>query len=95
MVVLWHLARPIPNSCCGVPFYIHWALPLFIALLPLIASTKRARMGHSRSNYVYGPALWITVTLHELGHALVGKALKFKVSKISLAFWRPDLLDNF
>jgi Zn-dependent protease len=72
-------------TCCGVPIHIHWAFPIFMAFAVIdCINSKNNGWVIIALILVNGPALWVTVTLHELAHAAAAKIVKIPVKKIMI-----------
>lgn len=64
----------------GIPIKAHWTLPLFLAFKIFSDSRPEA----FRYNLAFAAILFITVIIHELGHALTAKSVGGKAHEIVL-----------
>ena len=64
----------------GIPIKAHWSLPVFLAIRIFSDSNPQA----FRFNLAFAAILFVTVVVHELGHALTARSVGGKANEIVL-----------
>lgn len=76
--------RAFAFSAFGYPVIVSWSAIIILAIVSFASAGDGSSMSHIAEGVVWGAVLFLSILVHELGHALVGERLGLRPKGIVL-----------